>query len=133
LLPALAGGWESSLRPGGKSCDVAGVRQRAVRCISGDFYAHGGLRRPLVSAPVAGGAMMAVALLLQGKCPLITNTWSNAFALFSGELYCFAGIADAGVVAPPEGVPRLQSQANFIESLRLQAQFTLSRKYNCTS
>jgi len=55
----------------------------------GIAYARGGLQRPALSAVVVGAAMMIVALLLQGVCPIIKNIWTSTFALFSGG-FCVA-------------------------------------------
>jgi predicted acyltransferase len=54
----------------------------------GIAYARG-LPRPALGAVVAGTAMMATALLLQGVCPIIKNIWTSTFALFSGG-FCVA-------------------------------------------
>jgi len=50
----------------------------------GIAYLRGAFKHPAASALVIGAAMMSVALLLQGLCPIIKNIWTSTFALFSG-------------------------------------------------
>lgn len=41
------------------------------------------LRQPALTAVVAGAAMLLIALLLRGVCPIVKNIWTSTFALFS--------------------------------------------------
>jgi predicted acyltransferase len=52
--------------------------------LAGLAFSRGSLTRPVVSLIGGGVAMMALAMLLAGICPLIKNLWTSTFALWSG-------------------------------------------------
>jgi predicted acyltransferase len=54
-----------------------------IGALAGIAYVRGGFARPALVAAVAGVAMMALALVTQGLCPIIKNLWTPTFALFS--------------------------------------------------
>jgi predicted acyltransferase len=47
-------------------------------------FARGSFGLPALTGVVVGGAIMGLALALQGFCPIIKNIWTSTFALFSG-------------------------------------------------
>lgn len=66
--------------------------------IAGLVYARGDLKRPAVTALVAGLAMMGLSLALAGVCPLIKNIWTSTFAVFSAG-FALALLAALSAVA----------------------------------
>jgi predicted acyltransferase len=69
----------------------------------GIVYARGSLPRPAMVLVLAGAAMMAVALALQGICPIIKNIWTSTFALFTGG-FCVVLLGALMPVTQVEGV-----------------------------
>jgi len=57
--------------------------------LAGLAYMRGALQQPAASLIAAGVAMMVLASLLVGVCPIIKNIWTSTFALFSGG-FCVA-------------------------------------------
>jgi len=57
--------------------------------LAGLAYLRGVLKQPAASLAAAGVAMMVLATLLIGVCPMIKNIWTSTFALFSGG-FCVA-------------------------------------------
>jgi predicted acyltransferase len=64
--------------------------------IVGLGFSRWNLRQPALVAVVTGAAMLLIALLLRGVCPIIKNLWTSTFALFSSG---FALVA-LGVLMP---------------------------------
>lgn len=69
--------------------------------LAGLVYTRRAVPRPALVLVIAGTAMMALATLLQGVCPIIKNLWTSSFALFSGG---FCGVA-LGLLMPVTQLP----------------------------
>ena len=54
-----------------------------IGALAGIAWSRGYFKSPALWAAIAGAAMMALAMLLAGVCPLIKNLWTSTFALFS--------------------------------------------------
>jgi predicted acyltransferase len=63
--------------------------------LAGLAYSSGRVKRPVVAFLVAGVALMALGLTLNGICPIIKNIWTSTFVLFSGgfSLVLLAGLS----------------------------------------
>jgi predicted acyltransferase len=71
--------------------------------LAGLAYMRGVFKQPVASLIAAGVAMMVLAMLLTGVCPLIKNIWTSTFALFSGG-FCVALLGLLMPVTQVEGV-----------------------------
>lgn len=57
--------------------------------LAGHAYTQKYLKRPALTALVVGVSLMALALLVNGICPIIKSIWTSSFALFSGGFSLF--------------------------------------------
>jgi predicted acyltransferase len=64
--------------------------------IVGLGFSRWNLRQPALIAVVTGAAMLLIALLLRGVCPIIKNLWTSTFALFSSGF----ALVTLGVLMP---------------------------------
>jgi predicted acyltransferase len=64
--------------------------------IVGLGFSRWSLRQPALIAVVTGAAMLLIALLLRGVCPIIKNLWTSTFALFSSGF----ALVTLGVLMP---------------------------------
>jgi predicted acyltransferase len=71
----------------------------------GIAHARGRFGFPALSGIIVGVVMMAVALALQGICPLIKNIWTSTFALFSSGF----SLALLGLLMPVSQAPGVRA------------------------